>query len=111
MLADCGAQWVAIRTAAILGRGVDNWVRRVLAAPLFPDIDGSAGRTVQVVHSDDVHRVFLQAIIDHRHRQWTGEPCRTGEPTLRRDSRVCSGGLWCRGVSRLTEFTRNSITC
>jgi nucleoside-diphosphate-sugar epimerase len=33
MLADSGAEWVAIRSAAILGRGVDNWVRRALAAP------------------------------------------------------------------------------
>ena len=40
MLAASGAEWVAIRSAAILGRGVDNWVRRALAAPLFPDIDG-----------------------------------------------------------------------
>ena len=60
MLADSGAEWVAIRSATIIGRGVDNWVRRVLAAPLFPDIDGS----VQVVHSDDVHRVFVQAVLD-----------------------------------------------
>ena len=64
MLADSGAEWVAIRSAAILGRGVDNWVRRVLAAPLFPDVDGSGRRTMQVVHSDDVHRVFVRAIVD-----------------------------------------------
>jgi nucleoside-diphosphate-sugar epimerase len=28
MVATCGVQWVTIRSAAILGRGVDNWVRR-----------------------------------------------------------------------------------
>jgi nucleoside-diphosphate-sugar epimerase/phosphohistidine swiveling domain-containing protein len=64
MLANCGAEWVAIRSAAILGRDVDNWVRRVLASPLFLDINSSAGRTVQVVHSDDVHRIFVRSIID-----------------------------------------------
>jgi nucleoside-diphosphate-sugar epimerase/phosphohistidine swiveling domain-containing protein len=64
MVAACGAQWVAIRTATILGRGVDNWVRRALASAFFPDVDGSAGRGVQVVHSDDVHRVFVRAAVD-----------------------------------------------
>jgi len=62
MLAASGAEWVAIRSAAILGRGVDNWVRRVLASPLFSDTD--AGRSLQVVHSDDVHRVFVRAVVD-----------------------------------------------
>jgi nucleoside-diphosphate-sugar epimerase/phosphohistidine swiveling domain-containing protein len=63
MLASCGAEWVAIRSAAILGRDVDNWVRRVLASPFFLDIDGSARGTVQVVHSDDVHRIFVRSIV------------------------------------------------
>ena len=62
MLAASGAEWVAIRSAAILGRGVDNWVRRVLASPCFSDVD--AGRRLQVVHTDDVHRVFVQAVVD-----------------------------------------------
>jgi nucleoside-diphosphate-sugar epimerase/phosphohistidine swiveling domain-containing protein len=62
MLAASGAEWVAVRSAAILGRGVDNWVRRVLASLLFFDVD--AGRTLQVVHSDDVHRVFTRAVVD-----------------------------------------------
>ena len=62
MVAACGVQWVTIRSAAILGRGVDNWVRRVLASLVFPA--GSADRAVQVVHSDDVHRVFARAAVD-----------------------------------------------
>jgi nucleoside-diphosphate-sugar epimerase/phosphohistidine swiveling domain-containing protein len=62
MVAACGVQWVAIRSAAILGRGVDNWVQKVLASLLFPA--GSADRAVQVVHSDDVHRVFARAAVD-----------------------------------------------
>jgi nucleoside-diphosphate-sugar epimerase/phosphohistidine swiveling domain-containing protein len=83
MLADSGAEWVAIRSAAILGRGVDNWVRQVLAAPLFPDVDGSGRRTVQVVHSDDVHRVFLQAVVDTGIGSGPVNLAAPGEPTLR----------------------------
>jgi nucleoside-diphosphate-sugar epimerase/phosphohistidine swiveling domain-containing protein len=82
MLAASGAEWVAIRSAAILGRGVDNWVRRVLAAPLFPDIDGSAGRRVQVVHSDDVHRVFLQAVVETGIGSGPVNVAAQGEPTF-----------------------------
>jgi nucleoside-diphosphate-sugar epimerase/phosphohistidine swiveling domain-containing protein len=62
MVAACGVQWVAIRSAAILGRGVDNWVRTVLSSLLFPA--ASADRAVQVVHSDDAHRVFARAAVD-----------------------------------------------
>jgi nucleoside-diphosphate-sugar epimerase/phosphohistidine swiveling domain-containing protein len=82
MLAASGAEWVAIRSAAVLGRGVDNWVRRVLAAPLFLDIDGSAGRRVQVVHSDDVHRVFLRAIVDPGIANGPVNVAAQGEPTF-----------------------------
>jgi nucleoside-diphosphate-sugar epimerase/phosphohistidine swiveling domain-containing protein len=83
MLANCGTDWVAIRSAAILGRGVDNWVRRVLAAPLFPDVDGSGRRAVQVVHSDDVHRVFVQAIVDTGIASGPVNLAAPGELTLR----------------------------
>jgi nucleoside-diphosphate-sugar epimerase/phosphohistidine swiveling domain-containing protein len=61
MIAASGAEWVTIRAAAILGRGVDNWVRRALASAFFP---GSANRTLQVVHSDDAHRTFVRAAVD-----------------------------------------------
>jgi nucleoside-diphosphate-sugar epimerase/phosphohistidine swiveling domain-containing protein len=64
MLAASGAEWVAVRSAVILGRDVDNWVCRVFAAPLFPDVDGSVDRQVQVVHADDAHRIFVRAILD-----------------------------------------------
>lgn len=66
LLAASGSEWVAIRSALILGRGVDNWVRRLLALPAFPD--GSADHRVQVVHLDDAlrlwERVILSAKID-----------------------------------------------
>ena len=81
MLADSHAEWVAIRSAAILGRGVDNWVRRVFAAPLFPK--GAASRRVQVVHSDDAHRVFLRAIVDAGIGSGPVNVAAQGQPTLR----------------------------
>jgi nucleoside-diphosphate-sugar epimerase/phosphohistidine swiveling domain-containing protein len=60
MLEDSDLDWVAIRSAVILGRGVDNWVRRVLALPVLPA--GSAGSRIQVVHLDDALRFFVRAI-------------------------------------------------
>ena len=64
MLAASDVQWVAIRSALIVGRSVDNWVRRLLALPAFPDIDGSANRHVQVVHIDDALRLLARAVLD-----------------------------------------------
>ena len=64
MLAASDVQWVAIRSALIVGRNVDNWVRRLLALPAFPDIDGSADRHVQVVHIDDALRLLARAVLD-----------------------------------------------
>jgi nucleoside-diphosphate-sugar epimerase/phosphohistidine swiveling domain-containing protein len=61
MIAASGAEWVTIRAAAVLGRGVDNWVRRALASAFF---SGAASRTLQVVHSDDAHRTFVRAAVD-----------------------------------------------
>ena len=62
MLAASGAEWVAIRSALILGRGVDNWVRRLLALPAFPD--GSADRRMPVVHLDDALRLWEHTILN-----------------------------------------------
>ncbi|MGC2652202.1 MAG: NAD-dependent epimerase/dehydratase family protein [Mycobacterium sp.] len=64
MLAASGAEWVVLRPAVILSREVDNWVRRFLASLSFPNIDGSAAQPVQVLHSDDAHRVFVRAVLD-----------------------------------------------
>jgi nucleoside-diphosphate-sugar epimerase/phosphohistidine swiveling domain-containing protein len=64
MLAAAGAEWVVIRPAVILGREVDNWVRRFLASLVFADVDGSAARRLQVLHSDDAHRLFVRAVLD-----------------------------------------------
>lgn len=62
MLAASGLQWVAIRSALIVGRNVDNWVRRLFALPIYPD--WSADRPVQVVHTDDALRLLIRAILD-----------------------------------------------
>jgi nucleoside-diphosphate-sugar epimerase/phosphohistidine swiveling domain-containing protein len=64
MLAASGTHWVSIRSAVILGRGVDNWVLRLLALPAYPDVDGLADRRVQVVHAEDAFRLFIRAIAD-----------------------------------------------
>ena len=61
LIAASGAEWVTIRAAAIFGRSVDNWVRRALASAFFP---GTANRILQVVHSDDAHRIFVRAAVD-----------------------------------------------
>lgn len=62
MLESSGLEWVAIRSAPILSRGVDNWVRRLLALPAFPG--GPADRRMQVVHLDDALRLFVRALLD-----------------------------------------------
>jgi len=82
MLADSGTQWVAIRSALILGRAVDNRLRRLLALPVFPDID--ADRGVQVVHTDDVLRMFVRAITDAEIHSGPVNLAAPGAPTFRR---------------------------
>ncbi|MGH3557266.1 MAG: NAD-dependent epimerase/dehydratase family protein [Mycobacterium sp.] len=82
MLAASGVEWVAIRSAVILGRHVDNWVRGALASLFFPDINGSAGRKVQVVHTDDAHRVFVRAILDSDVDSGPVNLAAPGEPTF-----------------------------
>ncbi|WP_074021260.1 NAD-dependent epimerase/dehydratase family protein, partial [Mycobacterium intracellulare] len=62
MVAEAGTEWVVIRSALILGRSVDNWVRRMLALPVFPA--RSSDPRMQVVHLDDALRLFNQAIVD-----------------------------------------------
>ncbi len=61
MLAASDVQSVVIRSAPVVGRGVDNWVRRVLALPVFPG--GAVDRVVQLVHLDDALRLFARAVL------------------------------------------------
>ena len=81
MLAASGAEWVAIRSALILGRGVDNWVRRLLALPAFPD--GSADRRIQVVHIDDALRLWEHAILNPKIGGGPLNLAAAGAPTFR----------------------------
>ncbi|BBY01245.1 sugar epimerase family protein [Mycobacterium seoulense] len=82
MLEESDLEWVAIRSALILGRSVDNWVRRLLARPAFPD--GSADRLMQVVHLDDALRLFNRAIVDTEIGSGPVNLAAPGELTFRR---------------------------
>jgi nucleoside-diphosphate-sugar epimerase/phosphohistidine swiveling domain-containing protein len=86
MLAASGAQWVAIRSALVLGRGVDNWVRRLLALPAFPD--GSADHPVQVVHADDAVRLLSHSVLDSEIDSGPVNLAAPGAPTLRQIAAV-----------------------
>ncbi len=86
MLAASGVEWVAIRSALIVGRNIDNWVRRVLALPAFPD--GSADRRMQVVHLDDVLRLFTRAILDSGIESGPVNLAAAGTPTFRQIAAV-----------------------
>jgi nucleoside-diphosphate-sugar epimerase/phosphohistidine swiveling domain-containing protein len=81
LLADCGREWVAIRPGIVVGRDVDNTVMRLLGSPAFPNVDGSADRPMQIVHTDDVHRLFVRAVLGRE----TGAVnlAAAGEPTVR----------------------------
>jgi nucleoside-diphosphate-sugar epimerase/phosphohistidine swiveling domain-containing protein len=81
MLAESGAEWVAIRSALILGRSVDNWVRRLLALPAFPDRSGD--RHMQVVHLDDALRLFNRAIVEDEIANGPVNLAASGELTFR----------------------------
>ena len=83
LLAASGADWVAIRCALIVGRNVDNWVRRLLALPVFFDIEGSADHTVQVVHLDDALRLSVRAVLDTGIVSGPVNLAAPGEPTFR----------------------------
>ncbi len=80
MIAESGAEWIAIRSALILGRSVDNWVRRLLALPAFPG--GRADRRLQVVHLDDALRLFHKAIVDAGIDSGPVNLAAPGEPTF-----------------------------
>ncbi|MEB3070714.1 NAD-dependent epimerase/dehydratase family protein [[Mycobacterium] vasticus] len=81
LLAGCGAEWVAIRPGIVVGRDVDNTVMRLLGSPAFPNVEGSADRPMQIVHTDDVHRLFVRAVLGDE----TGaiNLAAPGEPTVR----------------------------
>jgi phosphohistidine swiveling domain-containing protein len=81
MLAASNVEWVAIRSALIVGRNVDNWVRRLLALPAFPD--GSADRRLQLVHIDDALRLLTRAVLDVEIKSGPVNLAASGAPTFR----------------------------
>jgi nucleoside-diphosphate-sugar epimerase/phosphohistidine swiveling domain-containing protein len=117
MLAASGAEWVAIRSTLILGRAVDNWVRRLLALPAFPD--GSADRRMQVVHLDDALRLWEHTILNAKIANGPVNLAAAGAPTFRQiaaklgrpivplDSVPSSLRGWVRSLAEL-EFVRSA---
>jgi nucleoside-diphosphate-sugar epimerase/phosphohistidine swiveling domain-containing protein len=86
MLASSNVEWVAVRSALIVGRSVDNWVRRLLSLPAFPD--GSVDRRVQLVHIDDALRLFTRAILDSGIDSGPVNLAAAGAPTFRQIAAV-----------------------
>jgi nucleoside-diphosphate-sugar epimerase/phosphohistidine swiveling domain-containing protein len=82
MLAASDVESLAIRSALIVGRNVDNWVRRLLALPVFPD--GSADRRVQLVHLDDALRLLVRGVLDTEIDNGPVNLAAPGAPTFRR---------------------------
>jgi len=63
LLAESGLEYVSVRPGLVLGRTVDNMLLKLLGSPAFPNVAGSADRPLQVVHPEDVHRVFVAAVL------------------------------------------------
>jgi nucleoside-diphosphate-sugar epimerase/phosphohistidine swiveling domain-containing protein len=81
LLAASDVPSVVIRSALIVGRGVDNWVRRVLSLPAFVDFAGD--RPVQVVHLEDALRLLNRAVVDSETDSSTVNLAAAGAPTFR----------------------------
>ncbi len=81
LLAAAAVESVVIRSALVVGRGVDNWVRRMLALPAFPG--GSADRPMQLVHLDDALRLLVRAILDSAIPSGPVNLAAPGAPTFR----------------------------
>jgi nucleoside-diphosphate-sugar epimerase/phosphohistidine swiveling domain-containing protein len=82
MLAASDVESLTIRSALIVGRNVDNWVRRLLALPAFPD--GSADRRVQLVHLDDALRLLVRGVLGTEIHSGAVNLAAPGAPTFRR---------------------------
>ncbi|ATA28585.1 phosphoenolpyruvate synthase [Mycobacterium lepraemurium] len=82
MLVASGLEFVTIRCALVVGRNVDNWVRRVLALPAFPG--GTIDRPIQLVHLDDALRLLESAVLTHEIPSGTVNLAAQGTTTFRR---------------------------
>lgn len=109
MLAVCDVDSVVLRSAFVVGRGVDNWVRRLFALPAFPG--ASVDRPMQVVHLDDALRLLACAISDAQTPSRLVNVAAAGTATLRQIAtaigRPVFGALprpFRRRLTRLTEL-------
>lgn len=82
MLVASGLESVTIRCALVVGRNVDNWVRRVLALPAFPG--GTVDRPIQLVHLDDALRLLESAVLSTEIPSGTVNLAAPGTTTFRR---------------------------
>jgi nucleoside-diphosphate-sugar epimerase/phosphohistidine swiveling domain-containing protein len=64
MIAEAGVEWVAVRSALVLGREVDNALLRLLTTPMLLDVASSGDHPLQVVHTDDIQRLLVRAVLD-----------------------------------------------
>lgn len=81
MLAASDVESVAVRCALVVGRSVDNWVRRLLALPVFPE--DHADSPVQVVHLDDTLRLLTRAVLADEMPSGTVDLAAPGAATFR----------------------------
>lgn len=82
LLAASAVEPVVLRCAPIVGRAVDNWVRRALALPAFPA--GAPDRPLQLVHLDDALRLLVRATLDAHLAARTVNVAADGAPSFRR---------------------------
>lgn len=102
LVADSGAQWVSIHSALIVGRNVDNWVRRLFSLPAFPR--AFADREMQVIHADDAVRLLARAVSDH---ETAGGPVNVAAPgslTLREIAAILGRPLLPLRAKSLSTF-------
>ena len=83
---------MAIRPGIVVGRDVDNTVMRLLGSARFPNVGGSANQPLQIVHTDDVHRLFVRAVLGNE--IGPVNLAASGEPTVREITAKLGGRLF-----------------
>ena len=107
MLGASDVEWVTVRSALIVGRNVDNWVRRLLALPAFPG--SSADRRMQVIHLDDALRLFTRTVLDIGITSGPVNLAAPGEQTFRQ---IAAGlGRPVVRLSGLAAFAELELVC
>jgi nucleoside-diphosphate-sugar epimerase/phosphohistidine swiveling domain-containing protein len=107
MLGAADVEWVTVRSALIVGRNVDNWVRRLLALPALPS--SSADRRMQVIHLDDALRLFTRTVLDIGITSGPVNLAAPGEQTFRQ---IAAGlGRPVVRLSGLAAFAELELVC